>query len=121
MSSVISALVNALHPRGGGVVRHVVAFKLDHLGDLITAAPAISAIKRRHPDAELTLVVGSWCAELARSMSSVDVVAVYDSPRFDRRRAAGKEPVQRELRGALDRRRYDVAYGFREDPAVLGF
>ncbi len=121
ISGVISALVNALHPRRGGVVRHVVAFKLDHLGDLITAAPAISAIKRRHPDAELTLVVGSWCAELARSLSSVDVVVVYDSPQFDRTRAGGKEPAQRGLRGALNRRRYDVAYGFREDPAVLGF
>ncbi len=121
MSSVVSALVNTLHPRGGGVVRHVVAFKLDHLGDLITAAPAISAVRRRHPDAELTLVVGSWCAELARALFPVAVVAVYDSPRFDRTRAGGTEPAQRRLRRALDRRRYDVAYGFREDPAALGF
>ncbi|MCD4690743.1 glycosyltransferase family 9 protein, partial [bacterium] len=121
MSSAVSALVNALHLCGRRAVRHAVVFKLDRLGDLVTAAPAIAAIRHRHPDAELTLVVGSWCAELANSLLPVDLVAVYDSPRFVKALADEKGRASRGLKGTLDRRTYDVAYGLREDTAVLSF
>jgi ADP-heptose:LPS heptosyltransferase len=39
--------------------------KLDHLGDLLMLTPFLEAIRRSAPAAKLTLVVGSWCRDLA--------------------------------------------------------
>jgi len=119
-SSVVSAIVNAVHGRPREAARSVVVFKLDHLGDLISAAPAISAIRHIHPDAELTLVVGSWCEELARALFPVDIVVAYDSPRFDRAEA-GMQAERRALRDVLGGRSFDIAYGLRDDRSSLSF
>ena len=86
MSGVVSTLVNALHPRGCGVVRHVVAFKLDHLGDLVTAAPAISAVRLRHPAGAL-----SWQNLYSRSPSLRSTTA---------RDSTGRVPMGTNLRSA---------------------
>jgi len=119
-SSIVSAITNAFHPRACAGERHIVVFKLDHIGDLVTAVPELRRIRGRHPDAEVTLVVGSWCEELATSLLPVDVVAVYDSPRFERG-VGGPSGARRGLREILARRSYDLAYGFRDDAASLGF
>jgi ADP-heptose:LPS heptosyltransferase len=39
--------------------------KLAHLGDLLMLTPFLEAVRRSLPEAKLTLVVGSWCRELA--------------------------------------------------------
>jgi ADP-heptose:LPS heptosyltransferase len=39
--------------------------KIDHLGDLLMLTPFLEALRRSVPEAKLTLVVGSWCRELA--------------------------------------------------------
>jgi ADP-heptose:LPS heptosyltransferase len=39
--------------------------KLDHLGDLLMLTPFLDAVRRSLPEAKITLVVGSWCRELA--------------------------------------------------------
>ncbi len=118
-SCVTSAVVNVLHPRPG-VARRIVVFKLDHLGDLLTAVPALYALRTRNEEAEITLVAGSWCADFARVFLPVDHVAVYDSPTFDRElRARGggdAESLRQVLPGP-----FDAAYGLREDPATLAF
>jgi len=118
-SCAVSALVNAAHP-GSRPARSAVVFKLDHLGDLLTAVPALFALRRTRPDARITLVVGRWCAEFAREFLPVDEVAVYDSPTFDRdaeRRGGGDVA---SLRSALPAS-FDVAFGLRDDPATLTF
>jgi ADP-heptose:LPS heptosyltransferase len=39
--------------------------KLDHLGDLLMLTPFLEAVRRSLPQTRVTLVVGSWCRELA--------------------------------------------------------
>lgn len=120
-SSLGSLAVNAasLFARRSPVGR-IVVFKLDHLGDLVTAAPALSALKRRFPGAEITLVVGSWCEELAREGLEHDLLAVYDSAAYARRAQTGPRPLAR-LRASLPHGRFDLAFGLRDDAATLLF
>ncbi len=120
-SFLVGLAVNAVAPLARrGVVKRVVVFKLDHLGDLVTAAPALSALKRRFPGAEVTLVVGSWCEELAREGLEHDVLAVYDSAAYARGARVAPKALAR-LRASLPHARFDVALGLRDDAATLTF
>jgi ADP-heptose:LPS heptosyltransferase len=118
LSALVTGLVNIRGLVSRGSVETVVVFKLDHLGDLVTAAPALAALRQTHPGVEITLVVGSWTRELAELVRSHDRLAVYDSPAFDRgapRRAAP------DLTSALPRARFDLAVGLRDDWSTLRF
>lgn len=117
LSMLAGTLTNALGPLRRGARRGVVVFKLDHIGDLVTAVPALEAVRARHASDEITLVVGSWCADLARALLPVDRVVVYDSRSFSR---DGTKAGAAELRRALGRARFRTAYALRDDvPAML--
>jgi ADP-heptose:LPS heptosyltransferase len=54
--------------------------KLDHLGDLLMLTPFLEAVRRSLPETKVTLVVGSWCRELAdilRRGGLIDQVVCY--------------------------------------------
>ena len=63
-----------------GTPRRVLLFRLERIGDLLMTLDALGAVRRRLPDAELHLVVGSWNADLARLISAVDHVETLDVP-----------------------------------------
>ncbi|EWC63249.1 ADP-heptose--lipooligosaccharide heptosyltransferase II [Actinokineospora spheciospongiae] len=42
------------------------------LGDLLTAVPALRAVRRAHPDAEITLAAPRWLAEVVDRVDAVD-------------------------------------------------
>jgi hypothetical protein len=46
-------------------INEICVCKLDQLGDFLMATPFLEALRRNVPNAEVTLVVGSWCRELA--------------------------------------------------------
>ena len=46
-------------------ITEICVCKLDHLGDLLMLTPFLEALRRGLPEAKVTLVVGSWCRELA--------------------------------------------------------
>jgi len=118
-SCVVSAIVNAVRP-SPRAVESIVVFKLDHLGDLLTAVPALFALRARYPEAQVTLVVGRWCADFARDVLPVDYVAVYDSPAFDREAETRGGGDADALRSVLPGS-FDIAYGLRDDSATLAF
>lgn len=59
--------------------RRILALKLDHLGDFIMGIPALKRLRDNFPEAEITLVVGSWNESLARSLGVADRVEVFDA------------------------------------------
>jgi hypothetical protein len=77
LSCVNSPCVSAFATGGRSLAKPVATFrkrdeineifvcKLDHLGELLMATPFLEALRRNVPNAEVTLVVGSWCRELA--------------------------------------------------------
>jgi predicted lipopolysaccharide heptosyltransferase III len=50
----------------------ILLLQLKRIGDLILTTPAISALRERFPDAELTMVVSSECADLLPVIEGVD-------------------------------------------------
>jgi ADP-heptose:LPS heptosyltransferase len=58
-------------------ITQICVCKLDHLGDLLMLTPFLEAVRRRMPDAKVTLVVGRWCRELAEILRNGGLVAEY--------------------------------------------
>jgi predicted lipopolysaccharide heptosyltransferase III len=50
----------------------ILLLQLKRIGDLILTTPAISALRERFPDAEVTMVVSSECADLLPVIEGVD-------------------------------------------------
>ena len=95
---------------------HILALKLDHLGDFVLGIPALERLRAAFPAADITLVVGSWNEALARSLGIADHVLVFDAyPRNSL-----EEPVdvvgKTALFDALVTGRYDLAVDLRTDP-----
>ncbi|MGI8477466.1 MAG: glycosyltransferase family 9 protein, partial [Thermomicrobiales bacterium] len=70
--------------------KRIAIFRALFLGDLLCAVPAIDAVKRRFPEAELTLIALPWAADLAGRIPAVDRFLPYpghpglpESPRAD--------------------------------------
>ena len=50
----------------------ILLLQLKRIGDLILTTPAIAALRERFPDADVTMVVSSECADLLPAISGVD-------------------------------------------------
>lgn len=108
--------------------RRVVVIRPDHLGDVVLSGPALSLLRRRWPAAEITLLVGPWCADVAARLPGADRVALLDFPYFDRAVRPGWTAPQAAARARLAplgrlaaaartvrRAGYDVAVVARDD------
>ena len=58
--------------------KKILLIKLDHMGDLLLAIPAITKLKAKYPLATLDIVVGSWNVALAEEMKLFDRIHTLD-------------------------------------------
>ena len=99
-------------------VRRILAVKVDHIGDFISAFPAFRRLKQRFPNAELTVLVAEASLALAPMEPAIDRVIQFDyfHTRSERgRRAVGKKDLQRLLE-QLAPLRFDLALDLRRQP-----
>jgi ADP-heptose:LPS heptosyltransferase len=59
-------------------VRRVLVVKLDHIGDVLLALPAVRRLRDLFPAAELTMLVGPWARTMVEREPAVDRVLTYD-------------------------------------------
>ncbi len=81
------------------------------LGDLLTAVPALRAIRRGYPDAQLTLAAPRWLAPLVRLVAGIDVLMdVSDLEQIPATDPDRLVPLRPASPGADDRpdRRFDL-------------
>lgn len=99
-------------------IKRIVVFKLDHIGDFITALPAIRRLKERFGAASLSVVVSPAVAALARSQESID--EVFEFAFFHARSGLGQRSVSDSdllaLKAQLEPRRFDLAVDLRKHP-----
>lgn len=99
-------------------IRRIVVFKLDHIGDFITALPAIRRLKERFPSATLAVVVGPAVAALARTEPVID--EVLDFAFFHVRSGLGQKQVTEDdlhgLKSRLEPYQFDLAVDLRKHP-----
>lgn len=100
--------------------KRILVVRVDHIGDAILTIPALAALRKAFPAAEITVASGSWSLEVFRQIPNIDQVVVVDCPWWVRKRS-GRGPWQSYLsflRSVLKlrRKRYDLMIDFRGDP-----
>ena len=96
-------------------VRSLLAIKLDHIGDFVTALPALRRLKERFPGAELTVLAAKASLSLAALPATIDRCIEFNF--FNARSELGQrkleEPELEELRVELKSHRFDIAVDLR--------
>ncbi len=99
-------------------IRRILAVKLDHIGDFLTAVPALRALAARFPGARLSVLVPPASAVLARQEKCIDDVLEFTF--FHARSAEGLRGVTEQEYAALAARlashRFDMAVDLRMQP-----
>ena len=95
--------------------RRVLLFRLERIGDLLMILDALGTVRRRLPDAELHLVVGSWNAELARLIPAIDHVDTLDVPWLSRETAPSALRAVVAQTARWRRHAFDLAINFEPD------
>ena len=94
--------------------RRILLLRLERIGDLLMALPAVRDVRALAPEAEIDLAVGSWNAALASAAPYVNRVEPVDAPwlaRGDERRGSPLVAAARRWR----KRQYDLAINFEPD------
>ena len=60
--------------------KKILVIRLDHIGDVLMTTPFIKSLKRRFPDASITLVVKKWAYDVVKDNPYIDKIKVYNSP-----------------------------------------
>lgn len=64
--------------RAPASARRILLLRLERIGDLLMALPAMADVRAAAPSARIDLVVGSWNADLARAIEPVNRVQMLD-------------------------------------------
>ena len=75
-------------------IQKILVVKLDHIGDVLLATPAITNLRLHYPHAHITLLVGSWSKQVIECNPHIDEILCYDSP-FFRRLSASPQNIGR--------------------------
>jgi ADP-heptose:LPS heptosyltransferase len=101
--------------RAPAAPRRILLLRLERIGDLLMALPAIADVRAFAPDAAIDLVVGSWNADLARAIPGLANVQALDASWLARGHAGvGLPSLMRAARRWRDRH-YDLAINFEPD------
>jgi len=93
--------------------KRILAVRLDNLGDVLVTTPAIHAVRRSLPEAEIALLASPVGAQVGRLNPDIADVIVYESPQMDpwRRLPQDSEREQRMI-ALLKERAFDAAIIF---------
>lgn len=101
-----------------GSHNRILIIRPDHLGDVLLTLPAIRALRRANPGAEIHALVGSWSADVLAPITEVDLVLTLDFPGFSRTSDSSLiSPYVLAFQTAQNLRRigYDRVYILRRD------
>jgi ADP-heptose:LPS heptosyltransferase len=95
--------------------QRILCCRLERIGDLLMAGPALAELRALAPDASIDLAVGSWNRAIASALPGVDRVETLDAD-WLARDGTGSGPLGLALQTARWRsRRYDLAINFEPD------
>ena len=97
------------------VLGRILLLRLERIGDLLMALPAIAAVRAHAPNAQIDLVVGSWNADLARAIPSVNGVETLDAAWLAREGSGAGLASMLKTAAGWRGRHYDLAINFEPD------
>ena len=86
-------------------IQKILVVKLDHIGDVLLATPAIANLRLQYPHAHIAMMVGSWSKQVIECNPHIDEILCYDSP-FFRRLSASPQNIGRLI--ASQARNFDL-------------
>jgi heptosyltransferase III len=92
--------------------QNILIFRPDHLGDMLLTTPAIYAIRQAFPDADISVLAGSWASAVLRGNTDFNRLILCNLPWLDR----GGNPSWRPLPGIIQQLRsqaFDHIFNFR--------
>ena len=90
-------------------MKRILVVKLADLGDVLTATPALRALRNAHPEAHIAALVTPGSAVMLRGSTAVDEVIPFDKFAFDRPAGAVRSlPLARRLGRRLRAGRWDA-------------
>jgi ADP-heptose:LPS heptosyltransferase/GT2 family glycosyltransferase len=99
-------------------IRRILAVKLDHIGDVLTALPALRLLRRRFPAARITLMAPRAARAIAETEASVDAFVTFDF--YSARSQDGALKLGPDdfaaLKARLAPHRFDLAIDLRKHP-----
>lgn len=99
-------------------IKNILAVKVDHIGDFITAFPALRRIKAHFPEAKLSVLAAPASKHLAKLEPAIDEVIVFEF--FHARSQLGRTELSEarllELRRQLATFEFDIALDLRKHP-----
>jgi ADP-heptose:LPS heptosyltransferase len=99
-------------------VKKILAIKVDHIGDFITAFPAFRRIKEHFPNSDLVALVAPASKQLAKLEPSIDRVITFEF--FNARSQLGRTELAEErlaeLKRELSDMEFDLAIDLRKQP-----
>ncbi|MEW5806015.1 MAG: glycosyltransferase family 9 protein [Acidobacteriota bacterium] len=101
-------------------IEKILLVRLDHIGDLLMATPAIAALRKKFPEARIDLLGGESAKAIFKGNPYIDHVYTFDATWYDPRRGGEIWPV--DVAGTVLRLRrigYDVAVDLRGDFRVI--
>lgn len=87
------------------------------IGDAVLTMPAVTAVRKKFPDAEISILVKPWVAGLFENSPDIDRIIIYDDKKYGR--LCGK----RKLVNDLKKNKFDMAILFQNafEAAFLSF
>jgi ADP-heptose:LPS heptosyltransferase len=113
VDAVGDRLVRRRRPAPPTAPAKLLVIRLDHLGDVLFATPALRALREAFPAAHITLLAGPWTAAVANQ--HVDAVYEADVPWFARPRRAGGAGTWWSVLRWIRAQRFDTAIDLRGD------
>jgi O-antigen biosynthesis protein len=110
-------LVYSSHPLfDRAQIKNILVVKLDHIGDFVTAVPALHRLRQVFPHARLHLLVAPGSVALARTLPGIADIIEYEF--FFARSGLGQRALSQEdyttLRKRLEPYRFDLALDLRK-------
>jgi hypothetical protein len=105
-------------------VRRIAVVKLDHRGDFLMAGAAFGLLRQSFPDAEMTLICGSWNVAEAETLGTFDKIIPLDFfPEDDsaRQETPPRDLLVKRFAEEMSGESYDLAVDLRlsEDTRVI--
>jgi heptosyltransferase-2 len=97
-------------------IKRILVIKLDHIGDVFLATPALKAIRQKFPESHITIVVGPWSREVLEGNPSIDEILIFNAywhNRDKKKKFNIRETVS--LIKSLREKKYDVFFDLRGD------
>src|SRR5262245_41812523 len=93
----------------------VLCFRLERIGDLLMALPALAGLRGALPGASIDLVVGSWNRAIASAIPGIDRIETLDAAWLARGGEGRGVAALARAAASWRSRRYDLAINFEPD------